>query len=76
MSQRPDISRAAVFVGQGKPLELRELPVPAPAAYEALVRIECCTICGSDLHTVSGKRTEATPTILGHEAVGTVCELG
>ena len=63
-------------MGHGKPLELRDLPVPAPGPHEALIRIECCTICGSDLHTVSGKRTEATPTILGHEAVGSVCELG
>lgn len=34
------------------------------------------TICGSDLHTISGQRTEATPAILGHEAIGEVVRVG
>jgi putative phosphonate catabolism associated alcohol dehydrogenase len=34
------------------------------------------TICGSDLHTVKGLRTESVPAILGHEAVGTVIAMG
>ncbi len=32
----------------------------------------CCTLCGSDLHTLAGRRNEPTPTILGHEIVGLV----
>lgn len=38
--------------------------------------VECCTACGSDLHTITGKRTEQTPTILGHEICGTVVRTG
>lgn len=68
--------RAALFHGPGTPLRLEELPLPSPEAYEALVRIDCCTICGSDLHTVTGARREATPSILGHEAVGYIEQLG
>ena len=72
----PEESLAAVFNGARQPLELRRFPTPVPEAGEALVRIECCTICGSDLHTMSGARTERTPSILGHEAIGVVAEVG
>lgn len=70
------ISRAAVFTGADQPLELREFPKPIAQAGEALVRIECCTICGSDLHTITGKRKEPTPAILGHEILGVIEEVG
>jgi putative phosphonate catabolism associated alcohol dehydrogenase len=39
---------------------------------EVLVEISLATICGSDLHTVDGRRSAPTPCILGHEAVGRV----
>ncbi len=53
-------------------MQLRRLQVPELHAREALVEIECSTICGSDLHTVKGMRKERCPTILGHEAIGVV----
>ena len=40
------------------------------------MRVECCTICGSDLHTVTGAREEVAPSILGHEILGTVVRVG
>ncbi len=76
MQQRIETGRAAVFEGAGRPLEIRDFPLPTPERGEALVRIECCTICGSDLHTITGKRTEAVPSILGHEIVGVVTTVG
>ena len=57
-------------------MELRSLPVPELEAHEALVAIEFSTICGSDLHTVKGLRTERCPTILGHESIGVVVAVG
>lgn len=72
----PDQCTAAVFTGPGRPLELWSLPVPQPEPGEALVRIECCTVCGSDLHTIRGRRVERTPSILGHEATGVVAAVG
>ena len=69
-------SRAALFLGAGMPFVFRALPTPTPGPGEALVRIECCTICASDLHTITGARIEPTPTILGHEAIGFVEEVG
>src|ERR1700689_3406687 len=44
---------------------------------DAIVRIDTTTICGTDLHILKGDVPETTPgTILGHEAVGTVVEVG
>ena len=44
---------------------------------DAVVRIDTTTICGTDLHILKGDVPETTPgTILGHEAVGTVQEVG
>lgn len=68
-------SRAAVFSGSGAPFELREVPLPRLNDGECLVRVACCTICGSDLHTITGRREEPTPLILGHEIVGVVEQL-
>lgn len=55
---------------------LRDFAIPVPSAGEVLVRIELASICGSDLHTFMGRRSEPTPTILGHEAVGRIEQLG
>ena len=44
---------------------------------DAIVRVDATTICGSDLHILKGHLPEVTPgRILGHEAVGTVEEVG
>ncbi len=44
---------------------------------DIVVRIDSSTICGSDLHILKGDVPETTPgTVLGHEAVGTVMEIG
>jgi len=44
---------------------------------DAVVRIDTSTICGTDLHILKGDVPETVPgTILGHEAVGTVVEVG
>jgi alcohol dehydrogenase len=44
---------------------------------DIIVRIDTSTICGSDLHILKGDVPETNPgTVLGHEAVGTVQEIG
>lgn len=63
----------AVFVGAGRSFEPRERPSPTTLAPgELLVEIRLATICGSDVHTLDGRRQEPTPSVLGHEAVGRV----
>ena len=69
----------SVVVPQKGQLELAEIPIPAPGSYQALVRIECCGICGStDWKIINGHMTWAKqyPLVLGHESVGRVVEVG
>lgn len=70
--EEPTTTRAAVFHGFEKPITVEHFALPRPRSSEILVAIECCTVCGSDLHTIAGKRQERTPTILGHEVCGRV----
>ncbi len=69
----PEI-RALIWLG-GPDFEERVLDAPALRPGEALVRIDLATICGSDVHTVTGRRPGAHPGILGHEAVGHVAQV-
>lgn len=70
--------RAAVFHGPGRPLEVTDVPTPRPGAGEALVRVAGCGLCHTDLHYLDhGVKTfKPPPLILGHEAAGTIAELG
>ncbi|NLF72778.1 MAG: alcohol dehydrogenase catalytic domain-containing protein [Candidatus Anammoximicrobium sp.] len=70
------VARAAVFSGVGRPLELRSIPVADPQEGEILVRVVGCTLCGSDVHTYTGKRSTPLPTILGHEILGRIVAFG
>lgn len=66
----------AVFLGPGQPLELREVPLPEVGGADLLVEVVACTLCGSDLHTIHGRRTVPVPTILGHEILGRIAAFG
>jgi alcohol dehydrogenase len=70
------MARAVLFTGPGSPLERVSFPTPGPRGAEVLVRVTCCTLCRSDLHTHAGRRTEPTPTVLGHEVVGRIEAFG
>jgi putative phosphonate catabolism associated alcohol dehydrogenase len=65
-------SRAAVFREPGQPLLIEEFPRPKPEPREALVRVDFCTLCGSDLHSMLGHRRVPAPSVLGHEIVGRI----
>jgi alcohol dehydrogenase len=61
-----------LFDGPGRPLRRVDVTLPPPAAGEVLMRVVACTLCGSDLHTMAGRRTEPFPTVLGHEILGRI----
>lgn len=68
--------RALVLARYGK-MEVREIPVPVPAADEALVRTGCTGICGSDVHGFTGENGRRVPgQVMGHESVGVVADIG
>jgi propanol-preferring alcohol dehydrogenase len=60
-----------------RPLNLREISVPSPAADELLLRVHACGICRTDLHVVEGELpVRRSPLIPGHQIVGRVAALG
>ena len=77
---------AVRLIAPGQPLELCEVPRPAPGPGEALVRVKAAGICHSDAHYRAGRsRVEPLPLTLGHEVAGiveqvpadaTTCQLG
>jgi len=69
--------RVAIFQGAGKPMELREYPLPDVGRDDILVRVRAANICGSDLHIWHG-RGPGMPAgrVSGHEMVGEVFRLG
>ncbi|MEU4769113.1 zinc-dependent alcohol dehydrogenase [Actinosynnema sp. NPDC023794] len=70
--------RAAVVTELGAPLEVREVPVPAPAAGQVQVRLEASGICHTDIHAANGDwPVKPTPPFVpGHEGVGIVEAVG
>ncbi|WP_104382879.1 zinc-binding dehydrogenase [Sphingobacterium sp. HMA12] len=64
-----------VFSSANTPLLKVDKPIPELNEGEILVSIRYTTLCGSDLHTYCGLRSEPCPTILGHEIVGVVEEI-
>lgn len=70
-------ARVAVFCGPGEPFKTADRLIHEPLQPgECLVKISLASICGSDLHTVSGRRHQPQPSILGHEGVGLVMAVG
>jgi alcohol dehydrogenase len=67
--------RAAIFNGPYHPFRIETVARPVLQPGEALVRVSLCTVCGSDRHTVAGRRKEKTPSVLGHEPVGVIEEV-
>lgn len=61
----------------GMPLASMEVPIPAPAPTQLLVRVRACGVCRTDLHVADGDLTEGKlPIIPGHEIVGIVAAAG
>ncbi|MHA4818368.1 S-(hydroxymethyl)mycothiol dehydrogenase [Streptomyces aculeolatus] len=68
--------RAVVARAKGAPVSLETITVPDPGPGEALVRIEACGVCHTDLHYREGGISDDFPFLLGHEAAGTVESVG
>lgn len=57
-------------------LEPRELPLPAIGDDDALLRVEACGICGSDVESFEGVLEVPLPLIPGHEPLGRIAAIG
>jgi S-(hydroxymethyl)glutathione dehydrogenase/alcohol dehydrogenase len=69
--------RAAVLEEFGQPLAVKSVELAEPQAGEALVRLEACGVCHTDLYAASGADpTGYTDCVLGHEGAGVVERVG
>lgn len=58
------------------PVTLETIVVPDPGPGEVVVDVAACGVCHTDLHYVQGGISDDFPFLLGHEAAGTVAEVG
>src|SRR5580658_1776707 len=61
---------------RGEPVEALTINVPDPGPGEAVVKIQACGVCHTDLHYVEGGISDTYPFLLGHEAAGVVESVG
>jgi S-(hydroxymethyl)mycothiol dehydrogenase len=68
--------RAVISKERGAPVSVETIIVPDPGPGEALVDIQACGVCHTDLHYRDGGISDTYPFLLGHEAAGTVAAVG
>jgi S-(hydroxymethyl)mycothiol dehydrogenase len=68
--------RGVVSRAKGAPVSLVEIIVPEPGPGEAVVTVQACGVCHTDLHYREGGINDEFPFLLGHEAAGVVEAVG
>jgi S-(hydroxymethyl)mycothiol dehydrogenase len=68
--------RGVIARSKGEPVEVTTVLVPDPGPGEALVAVQACGVCHTDLHYREGGIGEDFPYLLGHEAAGVVEAVG
>ena len=72
----PHEVRGVVAGAKGAPVTIETIVVPDPGPGEALVRVQACGVCHTDLHYREGAINDDFPFLLGHEAAGVVEAVG
>ena len=68
--------QAVISSGKSAPVSLETILVPDPGPGEALIRVQACGVCHTDLHYREGAIGDEFPYFLGHEAAGVVEKIG
>ncbi|MFI7067481.1 S-(hydroxymethyl)mycothiol dehydrogenase [Kribbella sp. NPDC050124] len=68
--------RGVVARTKGAPVSIETINVPDPGPAEALVKVQACGVCHTDLHYREGGINDEFPFLLGHEAAGIVEAVG
>jgi len=68
--------RGVVSHTKGKPVSVETITVPDPGPGEAVVKVQACGVCHTDLHYREGGINDEFPFLLGHEAAGIVEAVG
>lgn len=72
----PQTVKGVIARSKGAPVEVVDVIVPDPGPGEAVVAIEACGVCHTDLHYREGGINDEFPFLLGHEAAGRVEAVG
>ena len=72
----PQQVRGVVAHGKGAPVQVETIIVPDPGPGEAVVQVQACGVCHTDLHYREGGINDEFPFLLGHEAAGVVETVG
>jgi S-(hydroxymethyl)mycothiol dehydrogenase len=72
----PQKVRGVVARAKGAPVSVETIVIPDPGPGEAVVKVEACGVCHTDLHYREGGINDEFPFLLGHEAAGRVEALG
>jgi S-(hydroxymethyl)mycothiol dehydrogenase len=72
----PHEVRGVIARAKGSPVEVTTIVVPDPGPGEAVVKVQACGVCHTDLHYREGGINDDFPFLLGHEAAGVVEEVG
>ncbi len=72
----PQQVRGVVSHKKGEPVAVETIVVPDPGPGEAVVRVQACGVCHTDLHYREGGISDDFPFLLGHEAAGVVDQVG
>jgi S-(hydroxymethyl)mycothiol dehydrogenase len=68
--------QGVVSFAKGQPVEVTTVVIPDPGPGEAVVRVQACGVCHTDLHYKEGAINDDYPFLLGHEAAGEVEAVG
>jgi S-(hydroxymethyl)mycothiol dehydrogenase len=68
--------RGVVAIEKGAPVSMEAIHVPDPGPGEAVVAVQACGVCHTDLHYRRGAIGDSFPFLLGHEAAGMVEAVG
>ncbi|MFB7091460.1 S-(hydroxymethyl)mycothiol dehydrogenase [Streptomyces sp. NPDC056296] len=72
----PQKVNAVVALAKGKPVSVETVVIPDPGPGEAVVAVQACGVCHTDLHYREGGINDDFPFLLGHEAAGVVESVG
>ncbi|HEX8971523.1 S-(hydroxymethyl)mycothiol dehydrogenase [Oryzihumus sp.] len=72
----PSTVTGVIARSKGAPVELVDVVVPDPGPGEAVVKVQACGVCHTDLHYREGGINDEFPFLLGHEAAGVVEAVG
>ncbi|KAJ7787172.1 chaperonin 10-like protein [Mycena olivaceomarginata] len=72
----PEGTMKALWYNGPQDFEIKQVPIPTIGDDDVLLKVSCCGVCGTDGHIHDGEFISKFPLIPGHEAIGSIVEMG